>query len=111
MFICSSIIESDCNRVIVGGDFNANFTSVNVNSLVDFLTNESLEFCKNHDKIEYTVKPVYNNPSGDKAKVNVIHRESLYKGFESQTVGGHETGLDNVEIWLMQNRMIKVLLT
>ena len=31
----------------------------------------------------FTVKPVYNNPSGDIAKVGVIHRESLYKGFAS----------------------------
>ena len=58
-----------------------------------------------------TVKPVYNNPSGDKAKVGVIDRESLYKGFASQKVGGHGTGSDNAEIWLTENRIFKVLLT
>ena len=55
--IKSTILQSDCNYVIIGGDFNANLnlkTSVNVNSLTSFLSGESLLPCKNHGEIDYT---------------------------------------------------------
>ena len=36
---------------------------------------------------QYTVKPVYNNPPGDTAKVGVIDRGSLYKGLQVERLG------------------------
>ena len=54
--IKSTILQSDCNYVILGADFNANLilkSSVNVSSLFSFL-GESLLPCKIHDEIDYT---------------------------------------------------------